>query len=150
MSSPARLQPWPTKWVFTISRAKKMNPDHEHMVQPLPQWPVEHLIRRNTNDCRKSSSTNVTCCCQRDLYYSWSIQIWAATHVPSWRMWTWSTAALWLNSPRERRQFSPLISDPKWFQSGAQGVSCVLVVWGQHRSFIRISRITQNASPKMG
>lgn len=61
-----------------------------------------------------------------DLYYSRSIRIWAATHVPSWRMWTWSTTALWLNSPQEWRQFPPLISDPKWFQSRAQAVS-----WGR-------------------
>lgn len=130
--------------------AKKMYPDDDHMVQPLPLLRVEHLIRSKGNDCRERRSTNGACCCQLDLYYSCSIRIWAATHVPSWRMWTWSTTALWLNSPQEWRQFLPLISDPKWFQSRAQGVSCLLVVWGQHRSFIEISSITQNTSPKMG
>lgn len=29
----------------------------------------------------------------------------------------------------------------KWFQRSAQGVSCLLVVRGQHRSYTRISRL---------
>lgn len=97
--------------------AKKMNPDNDHMVQPLPLWRVEHLIRRIGNYCREGSSTNGTHCCQLDLYYSWSIRMGAATHVPSWRMWTWSTTALWLNCPQD-----PL--GPKMVSK--QGTGCVM------------------------
>lgn len=119
-SSPAHLQPWPTKWVlFTSSNGSQKDAPWYWPYAPAPPSLASATFDgREGNYFRERRSTNGKCCCQVDLYYSWSITIWAATHVRSWRMWTWSTAALWLNSPEGWRERLLSSRTQNGFQAG--------------------------------
>lgn len=103
---------------------------------------------RKANYFRERSSTNGKCCCQVDLYYSWSITIWAATHVCSWRMWTWSTAALWLNSPEEWRERSLSSRTQNVFKAGHRVYHASWWHRGNIDHILRIRSVTSNNSTK--